>query len=130
MRSEIEGLKLGVVQEGIRRTPLILRGDSTSSDFDSLQISLPNNAGRIPVTEIAKIEQVQGVVAIGREKGQRFTVIRSNVEGRDLVGFVDEARKSVAEKVKLPTGYMVQFGGNLKINNVPLKHFLWLFLFR
>ena len=114
LRSEIEGLKLGVVQEGIRRTPLILRGDSTSSDFDSLQISLPNNAGRIPVTEIAKIEQVEGVVAIGREKGQRFTVIHSNVEGRDLVGFVDEARKSVAEKVKLPTGYMVQFGGQFE----------------
>ncbi|MDD5228783.1 MAG: CusA/CzcA family heavy metal efflux RND transporter [Methylococcales bacterium] len=114
LRSEIEGLNLGIVQEGIRRTPLILRGDSTSSDFDSLQISLPNNAGRISVTEIAKIEQVEGVVSIGREKGQRFTVIRSNVEGRDLVGFVEEARRAVAEKVKLPTGYMVQFGGQFE----------------
>jgi cobalt-zinc-cadmium resistance protein CzcA len=114
LRSEVEGLKLGIVQEGIRRTPLILRGDSTTSDFDSLQISLPNNGGRIRVTEIAKIEQVEGVVAIGREKGQRFTVIRSNVEGRDLVGFVDEARKAVAEKVKLPTGYTVEFGGQFE----------------
>lgn len=114
LRSEIEGLKIGVVQEGIRRTPLILRGDSTTSDFDSLQISLPNNGGRIPVTEIAKIEQVEGVVSIGREKGQRFTVIRSNVEGRDLVGFVDEARKLVAEKVTLPTGYTVEFGGQFE----------------
>jgi cobalt-zinc-cadmium resistance protein CzcA len=114
LRSEIEGLKLGVVQEGIRRTPLILRGDSTTSDFDSLQISLPNNGGRIPVTEIAKIEQVEGVVSIGREKGQRFTVIRSNVEGRDLVGFVEEARKLVAEKVTLPTGYTVEFGGQFE----------------
>jgi cobalt-zinc-cadmium resistance protein CzcA len=114
LRSEIEGLKLGVVQEGIRRTPLILRGDSTTSDFDSLQISLPNNGGRIPVTEIAKIEQVEGVVSIGREKGQRFTVIRTNVEGRDLVGFVEEARKLVAEKVTLPTGYTVEFGGQFE----------------
>ncbi len=114
LRSEIEGLKLGIVQEGIRRTPLILRGDSITSNFDSLQISLPNNGGRIPVTEIAKIEQVEGVVAIGREKGQRFTVIRSNVEGRDLVSFVDDARRAVAEKVKLPTGYTVQFGGQFE----------------
>ncbi len=114
LRSEIEGLKLGIVQEGIRRTPLILRGDSTTANFDSLQIALPNNAGRIPVTEIAKIEQVEGVVMIEREKGQRFTVIRSNVEGRDLVSFVDEARKSVAEKVKLPTGYTVEFGGQFE----------------
>ena len=114
LRSEIEGLKLGVVQEGIRRTPLILRGDSTTANFDSLQISLPNNGGRIPVTEIAKIEQVEGVVSIGREKGQRFTVIRTNVEGRDLVGFVEEARKTVAEKVTLPTGYTVEFGGQFE----------------
>ena len=114
LRSEVEGLNLGIVQEGIRRTPLILRGDSTSANFDSLQITLPNNAGRIPLTEIAKIEQVEGVVAIGREKGQRFTVVRTNVEGRDLVGFVDDARRLVAEKVKLPTGYTVQFGGQFE----------------
>jgi len=114
LRSEVEGLKLGIVQEGIRRTPLILRGDTTSSDFDSLQISLPNNGGRVPVTEIAKIEQVEGVVSIGREKGQRFAVIRSNVDGRDLVGFVEEARAAVLEKVKLPTGYTVQFGGQFE----------------
>ena len=114
LRSEVEGLKLGIVQEGIRRTPLILRGDTTSSDFDSLQISLPNNGGRVPVTEIAKIEQVEGVVSIGREKGQRFAVIRSNVDGRDLVGFVEEARAAVAAKVKLPTGYTVQFGGQFE----------------
>lgn len=114
LRSEIEGLKLGIVQEGIRRTPLILRGDSNNANFDSLQITLPNHGGRVPITEIAKIEQVEGVVAIGREKGQRFTVVRSNVEGRDLVGFVEEARHNVAEKVKLPTGYTVQFGGQFE----------------
>jgi cobalt-zinc-cadmium resistance protein CzcA len=114
LRSEVEGLNLGIVQEGIRRTPLILRGDSNNANFDSLQITLPNHGGRVPITEIAKIEQVEGVVSIGREKGQRFTVVRSNVEGRDLVGFVEEARRSVAEKVKLPTGYTVQFGGQFE----------------
>ncbi len=114
LRSEIEGLKLGIVQEGIRRTPLILRGDSNNANFDSLQITLPNHGGRVPIKEIAKIELVEGVVAIGREKGQRYTVVRSNVEGRDLVGFVEEARRSVAEKVKLPTGYTVQFGGQFE----------------
>lgn len=114
LRSEIEGLKLGIVQEGIRRTPLLLRGDSTSANFDSLQISLPNRAGRIPITEVAKIEQVEGVVSIKREKGQRFAVILSNVEGRDLVSFVEEARQKVAEIVKLPTGYSVEFGGQFE----------------
>jgi cobalt-zinc-cadmium resistance protein CzcA len=113
LRAQIEGLNLGVVQEGIKRTPLILRGSSNTANFNNLQITLPNG-GHVPVTAIAKIEKVEGVVSIGREKGQRFVVVRSNVGGRDLVGFVEEARKAVEEKIKLPTGYMVEFGGQFE----------------
>lgn len=113
LRAQIEGLNLGIVQEGIKRTPLILRGSSNAANFDNLQITLPNGA-HVPVTTIAKIEKVEGVVSVGRERGQRFVVIRSNVQDRDLVGFVDEARKAVAEKVKLPTGYTVEFGGQFE----------------
>lgn len=113
LRSEIEGENLGIVQEGIRRTPLILRGDSKTADFDSLQLTLPTGA-RIAVTSVAKLSKVDGVVSIARERGQRFTVVRSNVQGRDLVGFVAEAKKMVAEKIKLPTGYTVEFGGQFE----------------
>jgi cobalt-zinc-cadmium resistance protein CzcA len=113
LRAQIEGLKLGIVQEGIKRTPLILRGDSNTANFDNLQIALPNG-GNVPVTAIAKIEKVEGVVSVGRERGQRFVVITSNVLNRDLVSFVDEARKTVAEKVDLPTGYTVEFGGQFE----------------
>ncbi|MCX7097043.1 MAG: CusA/CzcA family heavy metal efflux RND transporter [Methylococcales bacterium] len=113
LRAQIEGLNLGIVQEGIKRTPLILRGSSNTANFDNLQITLPNG-GHVPVTAIAKIEKVEGVVSVGRERGQRFVVIRSNVQDRDLVGFVDEARKAVAEKVKLPTGYTIEFGGQFE----------------
>jgi cobalt-zinc-cadmium resistance protein CzcA len=113
LRAQIEGLNLGIVQEGIKRTPLILRGSSNTANFDNLQITLPNG-GHVPVTAIAKIEKVEGVVSVGRERGQRFVVIRSNVQDRDLVGFVDEARKAVADKIKLPTGYTVEFGGQFE----------------
>jgi len=113
LRSQIEGLKLGIVQEGIKRTPLILRGDSNTANFDNLQIALPGG-GHVPITGIARLEKVEGVVAIGRERGQRFTVVRSNVQGRDLVSFVDEARQKVKEQVKLPTGYTVEFGGQFE----------------
>jgi heavy metal efflux system protein len=113
LRAQIEGLNLGIVQEGIKRTPLMLRGDSNTANFENLQITLPNGS-HVPVTAIAKIDKVEGVVAIGREKGQRFTVVRSNVEGRDLVGFVAEAKKAVEEKVKLPIGYTVEFGGQFE----------------
>ncbi|MGR9116164.1 MAG: efflux RND transporter permease subunit [Gammaproteobacteria bacterium] len=113
LRAQIEGLKLGIVQEGIKRTPLIMRGVSNTSNFENLQITLPDG-GHVPITTIAKLDKVEGVVSIQRERGQRFVVIRSNVNDRDLVGFVDEARKSVAEKVELPTGYYVEFGGQFE----------------
>jgi cobalt-zinc-cadmium resistance protein CzcA len=113
LRAQIEGLKLGIVQEGIKRTPLILRGDSNTATFDNLQITLPDG-GQVPVTAVAKLEKVEGVVSVGREHGQRFVVITSNVLNRDLVGFVDEARKAVAEKIELPTGYTVEFGGQFE----------------
>ena len=113
LRAQVEGVQLGIVQEGIKRTPLLLRGDSNTANFDNLQITLPNG-GHVPITALAKIRQVEGVVSIGREKGQRFVVIRSNVEGRDLVGFVEEAKRLVAEKVSLDAGYRVEFGGQFE----------------
>lgn len=113
LRAQIEGVQLGIVQEGIKRTPLLLRGDSNTANFANLQITLPGG-DHVPITALAKIQQVEGVVSIGREKGQRFVVIRSNVEGRDLVSFVEEARKLVAEKVQLPIGYRVEFGGQFE----------------
>ncbi|MDO9106388.1 MAG: CusA/CzcA family heavy metal efflux RND transporter [Methylovulum sp.] len=113
LRAQVEGLNLGIVQQGIKRTPLLLRGNSNTSNFDNLQISLPDGS-HVPVTAVAKLDKVDGVVAIGREHGQRFTVVRSNVQGRDLVGFVEEARKTVAEKITLPTGYTLEFGGQFE----------------
>jgi cobalt-zinc-cadmium resistance protein CzcA len=113
LRVQIEGMQMGIVQEGVKRTPLLLRGNSNTANFDNLQISLPNG-GHVPITAVAKIQAVEGVVSIDREKGQRFVVIRCNVEGRDLVGFVDEARKAVAERVKLPGGFHVAFGGQFE----------------
>ncbi|TPQ27655.1 efflux RND transporter permease subunit [Methylomonas sp. HW2-6] len=113
LRAQIEGVQLGIVQEGVKRTPLLLRGASNTANFDNLQLTLPDG-GHVPITAVAKIQPVEGVVSIDREKGQRFVVIRSNVEGRDLVGFVDEARKAVAERVKLPHGFHVEFGGQFE----------------
>ncbi|GAB4260886.1 MAG: CusA/CzcA family heavy metal efflux RND transporter [Methylomicrobium sp.] len=113
LRAQIEGLQLGIVQEGLIRTPLILRGAAAAANFGSLPIALPNG-GHVPLSALAKLERTEGVVSIEREKTQRFTVVRSNVEGRDLVGFVDEARAQVAERVELPTGYWVEFGGQFE----------------
>jgi cobalt-zinc-cadmium resistance protein CzcA len=66
------------------------------------------------VSAVAKVSRVEGVVSIARERGQRFIVIRTNVAGRDLVGYVDEAKSKVAEAVDLPPGYFLQWGGQFE----------------
>ncbi len=113
LRAQIEGLKLGIVQEGVRRTPLLLRGSGEPANMSTLQIALPDGR-RVPLSAVARIEPVEGVVAVNRERGQRFSVVRSNVEGRDLVGFVDAAKKAVAGQVQLPAGYYLQWGGQFE----------------
>jgi cobalt-zinc-cadmium resistance protein CzcA len=113
LRAQIEGLKLGVVQEGIQRTPLLVRGAGDAAGFAGLQIGLPDGQ-KVPLSAVARIERVEGVVAIARERAQRFSVVRSNVQGRDLVGFVDEARRAVAERVELPPGYYLEWGGQFE----------------
>jgi len=113
LRAQVEGLNIGIVQEGIKRTPLVIRGDSNTANFNNLQLALPDG-GHIPITAIAQLKRVEGVVSIDREHGQRFVVVQSNVKDRDLVGFVDEARRVVAEKVQLPMGYTVKFGGQFE----------------
>ncbi|NOR80546.1 MAG: CusA/CzcA family heavy metal efflux RND transporter [Methyloprofundus sp.] len=113
LRAQIEGLSVGIVQEGVRRTPLVIKGDSTSANFESLQITLPSGRA-VPLSSVAKLEKVDGMVSIQREYSQRFVVVRSNVEGRDLVGFVAEAKQMVQDQVELPAGYLVQWGGQFE----------------
>jgi cobalt-zinc-cadmium resistance protein CzcA len=117
LRAQIEGLPVGIVQEGVRRTPLLIRaGESTRNSSVGLAgLPVPVEAGSwLPVSGVAKISRVQGVVSIAREKSQRFVVIRTNVVDRDLVGFVDEARQRVADLVALPAGYYVEWGGQFE----------------
>ena len=113
LRAQIEGLFVGIVQEGVRRTPLVIKGDRHSANFDSLQITLPGG-GSVPLSSVARLEKVDGMVSIQREFSQRFVVVRSNVEGRDLVGFVDEAKQVVQNQLDLPAGYTLQWGGEFE----------------
>jgi cobalt-zinc-cadmium resistance protein CzcA len=88
------------------------RGDgeeTMKNDF----ITLPEG-GSMPLSNLASIRRVEGPVSISRESGQRFAIIRTNVEGRDLVGFVDEARIAVANLVALPAGFSIEWGGEFE----------------
>lgn len=117
LRSEIEGFGVGSVIEKGARVPLVVRYPKISGDgLEFLRnnfINLPNG-GVVPLSQLASIERVEGPVVISREASQRFTVVRTNVEGRDLVGFVDEAKARIASNIKLPEGYTLEWGGQFE----------------
>lgn len=117
LRVYLEGQPLGVVIEDVRRTPVLLRGsdDVRASPvlFGNLRLGLPANLSA-PLEAMAKLARVGGPVKIDREGGQRMTVVQANVRGRDLVGFVEEARGAIAQKVPLPEGYRLVWGGQFE----------------
>jgi len=117
LRSEIEGMRVGTIIEGNARVPLVLRYHQEQGDGESLLaqsfINLPDGSV-IPLGDIAHIERVEGPVSISREMGQRFAVVRTNVEGRDLVGFVQEAQAAVADQLPLLEGYTMEWGGQFE----------------
>ncbi|MCL4801789.1 MAG: CusA/CzcA family heavy metal efflux RND transporter [Burkholderiales bacterium] len=117
LRTQLEGRRVGTVYEGVRRTPLLLRGGSelraSPTEFTNLMIALPE--GRlVPLSTVARVKRVAGPVQVAREQGQRFAVVIANVRGRDLVGFVDEARRKVAAAAELSTGYRLAWGGQFE----------------
>ena len=117
LRAQVEGKKLGTVYQGSRRVPVVVRGAEELRDspilFASQHIVLPGGQ-RIHLQDLVRIERVDGPVSVKRERGKRMAVVIANVAGRDLVGFVDEARARVAEQIKLPAGYYLEWGGEFQ----------------
>jgi cobalt-zinc-cadmium resistance protein CzcA len=117
LRTLLEGRVLGVILEQGRRTPLLLRGPDTLRNspalFAGLTLALPDG-GSVPLAAVARLEPVDGPVKVDRENALRMVLVQANVRGRDLVGFVEEARARVAEQVKLPEGYRTAWGGQFE----------------
>ncbi|MCC6609083.1 MAG: efflux RND transporter permease subunit [Burkholderiales bacterium] len=117
LRTQLEGRRVGTIYQGVRRTPLLLRGApelrASPAEFTNMMIALPE--GRlVPLSTLASVERVTGPVQVAREQGQRFAVVIANVRGRDLVGFVEEAKQKVDAAVELPTGYRLAWGGQFE----------------
>ncbi len=117
LRAQVEGLRLGTVYEGGRRIPLVLKGPASlrdsPADFAGQSIVLPDGR-RVQLADIVRLERTEGPVSANREKGRRMAVVIANVSGRDLVGFVEEAKQKVAEQYTLPTGYYLEWGGQFE----------------
>ena len=117
MRMQIEGRRAGIVIEGNRRTPIVLRGSegmrTSPADFGAMRITTKDGS-TVPLTSVARLERAAGPVKIDREMGSRYSVVIANVGGRDLVGFVEEAKALVTQKLPLPAGYRLNWGGQFE----------------
>ncbi len=117
LKSALEGLVVDVIPTGISRTPVMIRQESdfASSITKIKSLALTSKYGvLVPITSIAKIEEVDGPVSVVRENSMRMSVVRSNVVGRDLNSFVEEAKKVIAQNIKLPSSYYITYGGQFE----------------
>jgi len=117
LRAQVEGMPVGTVMQEGRRIPLMIRGDDTLRSDPERFADLPvvdAQGASIRVGDIATLQRVSGPVKVDRENASRFAVVQANVSGRDLVGYVDEARAAVAAQVSVPPGYRVTWGGQFE----------------
>ncbi len=120
LKSAFAGEKAGVVYEGEKRFDLVIRLDSAYrqdiQQVKDLYLDLPNG-GKIPFSEVANINYQDTPSEIGRENTRRRISIGINVRNRDVESLVTDIQEVVSEKVKLPIGYSLSYGGafeNLK----------------
>jgi cobalt-zinc-cadmium resistance protein CzcA len=117
LRVWVDGRPVGLVLEGDRRIQLVVRGEEalrrSAADLSRLQIALPGG-GTVLLSQVADIREEEGAVQVIREQAQRFQTVLSNVRGRDIVGFVAEARAAVDRQVQMPQGYSIVWGGQFE----------------
>ncbi|SFU28602.1 heavy metal efflux pump, CzcA family [Porphyromonadaceae bacterium KHP3R9] len=111
------GEKLGDIYEGERSFDLVLRlNDNYTGSLDAIRSALIDmgNGRKVPLEEVADIVSVGGPGSISRENVQRKIVVSANTAGRDLKSVVDDVRRTVDEKIRLPEGYRVEYGGQFE----------------
>jgi cobalt-zinc-cadmium resistance protein CzcA len=111
------GQAAGRVYEGERRFDMVVRLAGTQrqrvDDVRNLLIPTPRGL-QIPLAEVAKIDVTESANQVQRENSRRRIVVGFNVRGRDVQSVIEELQKKVGQKIKLPTGYYVTYGGSFE----------------
>jgi len=118
----VGGREAGTVYEGDRRFAIVVRlPEAQRGNLETLRglpVPLPPAAGRpaasVPLQQLASFRVVEGPNQISREQGRRRVVIQANARGRDIGSIVAEAQALVAERVQLPPGYALTWGGQFE----------------
>ncbi|MHB0970433.1 MAG: efflux RND transporter permease subunit [Thermoanaerobaculia bacterium] len=124
LETAFAGHEVSRVFEGQYGFDLVVRyGPSAVDDLEAIRstlISTPSGA-QIPLHALAAIRKDSGPNTISRENVERKIVVMANVAGRDLDGVVRDIRNGIAESVKMPAGYHVEFGGQFESASAASK---------
>jgi cobalt-zinc-cadmium resistance protein CzcA len=119
--------------EGDKRFDVVVRVDPAHRNsidaITALQLEVPgtqvgNGSGTVALGDVANIEVREGASRILRESGSRIVIVKMNLLGRDQGSFVAEAQKAVAQKVKLPPGYTLTWGGQFENSQRAAKRLM------
>lgn len=95
------------------------------SSLKEMLVSTPQGY-RLPLSQLASVEEVEGPAQISREGGFRRIGLEVNISGRDLGSFVEEAKIEIAKKVKLPPGYHLQWGGQFENQQRAMRRLMFI----
>ena len=118
IQTAVGGEEAGQIFEGIRRFDIVVRYTLESrrslETIGHILISAPDGV-KVPLDELARIEDIVGPRQITRENNQRFITVQTNVRGRDIGSFVEEAQKAIDANIQFPPGYLVSWGGQFEL---------------
>lgn len=110
----IDGEKITQIVEGSRRFDLVLRLPETQRGIEGLRnLLIDTPAGRIPLSQMASVDEGDGPNQVSRDDGRRRIVLSANASGRALSDVVADIRK-VTGDTALPAGYFITLGGQFQ----------------
>lgn len=114
IEAAIGGKNVSVLYDGSKRYDIVIRYLPTyRNNIDVIKnLQVPSmNGAFIPMSQLADITYVEGQTNIYRFNNKRMVTIRTNIRGRDQVGFVKELQDHLAKQIKIPKGYALVYGG-------------------
>ena len=114
LQSAINGVEVGIIQEELRRIPLMIKGSNIMQTSMNKNVNLPyvlSDGTSVELNELVEFTMTQGPVQIDHENSMRKSLVQTNVTGRDLVGFVNELSEKIQKNIELPQGYFIQYAG-------------------
>ena len=129
LETALVGRQVGQILDGQIAVPLVIRyPQADRPDLEAIRDTplRTSSGGRVPVSAVADVREDRSPNFISRENVQRKITVTANVAGRDLGSVVADVQAAVASRVKLPSGYRVEYSGQFESSEQAASLLLWL----